>query len=95
MILSENVQNAVKKLTQATLNEYTNYDGRKCLEFQFNSPKADFAKLVEYKADSNKYIIQFRKKDKLIYENFINPDEFSTVFEKVTGVSLDYYLNLF
>lgn len=60
------------------------------------SLKANFCRVVRY---HDQVIVEFRKKadnliegsyDKLVFESVIKPAEFSDVFQKVTGIYLDY-----
>ena len=60
------------------------------------SLKTNFCRVVRY---HDKVIVEFRKRtdnliegknDKLVYENVIKPEEFSDVFQNVTGIYLDY-----
>ena len=60
------------------------------------SLKTNFCRVVRY---HDNVIVEFRKRtdnliegknDKLVFENVIKPEEFSDVFQNVTGIYLDY-----
>ncbi len=95
-ILNENQKKSLELL--AGVQEIIETQGsRNGIEFNFkNSLKANFCKLVEYQ---DKYIIQLRKitenGDKLVFESVIKEGEFSEVFQKQTGISIDYYQSLY
>ena len=97
-MLTENTSSALKTL--AFVNEVdlipTKKEGREVISFDFsNSLKADHCDIVEYniqgyKGLKERYIVQFKKNDKLINESIIKPQEFNNVFQKVTGIYLNY-----
>jgi len=87
-----------KKLeTLAGVNEEDITITERGFKFNFkNSLKANYCRVVKY---HDGVIVEFRKQtdnllegkmDRLIFEQVINPQEISTVFEDVTGIYLSY-----
>jgi len=83
--------------TLAGVNESDITIGDNGIKFVFErSLKANFCRVVRY---HDNVIVEFRKKtdnllegkmDQLVYENVIKAQEFSDVFESVTGIYLSY-----
>ena len=102
MILEESTKQALKALGGVTeFREIGIFEAREGIEFDFkNSLKANYAKIVEYNLPSGeiKYIIQLRKRangdDKLVFEDIVKPSEIDEVFEKRTGISINYFKQL-